>query len=158
MMGKGWQCKCVCRNIGISPNLIHITWPRRMRIVPCRVVCYYKFNVKSGSKKMSEWGPRHPKWKHSSCFSVGQQMCWEDKARQEKLREIISNQTTQWSLFHLLVWYNWPSPASCYCIHQLLWLHISASLSFFLQKNSIYFRQSFTDAIFFLYLLWRKHM
>lgn len=25
-----------------------------MRIVPCRVVCYYKFNVKSGSKKMRE--------------------------------------------------------------------------------------------------------
>lgn len=27
-----------------------------MRIVPRRVVCYYKFNVKSGSKKMREGG------------------------------------------------------------------------------------------------------
>lgn len=46
----------MCINIGISSNLIHITWPTWMRIVPCRVVCYYKFNVKSWSKKMREGG------------------------------------------------------------------------------------------------------
>lgn len=53
---KDSECECMCINIGISPYLIHITWLDWMSIVPCRVVCYYKFNVKSGSKKMREGG------------------------------------------------------------------------------------------------------
>lgn len=65
-----------------------------MRIVPCRVVCYYKFNVKSGWQKMrvvEEGGEaQHLKWKHSSSFSVGQQMCSmerKSKMRQADLKE-----------------------------------------------------------------------
>lgn len=54
--------------------------------------------------------------------------CWsanvlkgKEKARREKLISKKRNhlyQTTQWSLFHPLVWYNWLAEASVYCIHQ----------------------------------------
>ena len=167
----GSACECMCINIGISPNLIHITWPTWMRIVPCRVVCYYKFNVKSGSKKMREGGLGI--WNgsiHLPFLLVSK--CAQRKRKKQgekswsRRRGIILYQTTRWSLFHPLVWYKWLSSASVIAfISEDMedWSYVpvashSCSQSSFLEENSIYFWQSFTDALLFLYHLWRKHM
>lgn len=161
----------MCINIGISPNLIHITWPTWMRIVPCRVVCYYKFNVKSGSKKMREGGLSI--WNGSIhlpflLVSKCAQRKGKSKARKADLKEEKSFYTRPRSEAYFTLWSgttgyprllfiafisedmeDWSpmSLASHFCSH-----------CFSSEENSIYFRQSCMDAVFFLYHLWRKHM
>lgn len=165
---NGSECECMCINIGISPNLIHITWPTWMRSVPCRVACYYKFNVKSGSKKMREGGCRIWNGSIHLPFFVGQQMCSKEKSKATKADvgrgEIILYRTTLWSLFHPFGWCNWLSKAAVYCIHQ--WRYSRAiscvcvftfTLPHLLLRGKIS-TESCTDAVFFLYHLERKHM
>lgn len=155
----------MCINIGISPNLIHITWPTWIRIVPCRVVCYYKFNVKSGSKKMREGG--FSIWNGSIhlpflLVSKCAQRRGKSKARKADLEEEKSFYTRPHSEAYSTLW----SGSSGY--PGLLFIAFISedvpvasqfcSQSSVLEENSIYFWQSFTDALFFLYHLWRKHM
>lgn len=146
-----------------------------MRIVPCRVVCYYKFNVKSWSKKMrgGGWGG----WSASEMEAFIFPFCWsanvlkekEKKKRQAEKswsggRGIVLYQTTRWSLFHPLVWLKQLSWAAVYCIHQ--WRNGRAiicglasdfcSRSSFWEENSIYIWQSFTDTLFSVCQLWWK--
>ena len=117
-------------------------------------------------------GPRHLKWKHSSSFSVGQQMCSKEKekARGEKLiskkrNYFIPDHTVKpikpFGLVQLVIlgfcllhssMKIWKTDLTC------LWLHIPSPMAFLVEKNSIYFRQSCTDAVFFRLHLWRKHM
>lgn len=142
-----------------------------MRIVPCRVVCYYKFNVKSGSKKMREGGLGI--WNGSIhlpflLVSKCAQRKGKSKARKADLEEEKSFYTRTHGEAYFTLWSgttgdprllfiafisedmedrSYVPGASHFCLTEL----------FFLEENSIYFRQSFTDALFFLYHLWRKH-
>lgn len=88
-----------------------------MRIMPCRVVCYYKFNVKSGSKKMREGGLGIWNGSIHLLFLLVSKCAGRKKARQERLiskkrNYFIPDQTVKpLSPFGLV-------QLAVYCIHQ----------------------------------------
>lgn len=141
-----------------------------MRIVPCRVVCYYRFNVKSGSKEMREGGLGI--WNgsiHLPFLLVSKCAQRKGKKHSEKSwsrrREIILYQTTRLSLFHPLVWYKWQFWASVYCNHQwrygrliLCAYGFACLLPELFLWGKLYLFLTVIYRLFFLYHLWRKNM
>lgn len=167
-MRKSSECECMCINIGISPNLIHITWPTWVRSVPRRVACYYKFNVKSGSKKMREGG--FSMWNgniHLPFLLVSKCAQREGKSRVRKADP--EEEKSFYTRTHCEAYFTPQTGTTGY--PRLLfiafitedmedWSHLSVASLFcspllFLPRNPAF---QTVNAVFLLYHLWRRHM
>lgn len=147
-----------------------------MRTMPCRVACYYKFNVKSWSEEMREGGLGIWNGSIHLPFSVGQQMRSKGKEKKKgaSREKLIVKERNHFTADHVAV-----KPISPFGLVQvamlgLCLLHSSVKIwksdhsfrpvalrfcsrrSFSEGKNSIYFWQSFTDALFSVcHLRWK---
>lgn len=114
---KSAECECMCINIGISPKLIHITWPTWMRIVPCR----------SYAITGLMWNLDRRRWEKGALASEMEAFiflfCWsanalnatgKSKVREADLKEEKSFYTRAHSEAYFTLWY---CLSSVYCNH-----------------------------------------